>query len=304
MAGVSPHGVLVVDKPRGPTSHDLVALARRHFATRRVGHAGTLDPMATGVMLLLFGEATKLSRHLAGSDKRYQATICFGIGTDTLDADGQVTERRDPLDFELPLDQLDAALAAELVRTEQIPPLVSALKVAGRRAHRLARQGECVTLPARPVRISQLARLHVAGHELVVDAVVSKGYYVRALARDLGGRLGLPAHLSKLRRLASGPFEIDEAVSWPPPAETRLLPPEQAARRALPNIRLTSAGALHAANGRRLGDDDFADDPAPSHDQAEAQGQAVAWLAPDGQLVALGQRRAANHYAVVRGFRW
>jgi len=221
-----------------------------------------------------------------------------------LDAEGRIVQRHEPAVVELPLDRLEAALAAELLRTEQTPPVVSALRVGGRRAHRLVRQGKSGDLPPRPVRVSHLDRLHVDGPHLVVEAVVSKGYYVRALARDLGCHLGLPAHLSELRRLASGPFELDEAVSWPPPADVQLLPPERAAQRALPSVQLTQAGALHAAAGRRLGHDDFVDDPTTSHDAADARRQPVAWLGPDGVLVALGERRGPEQYAVVRGFRW
>ena len=137
-----PDGLLVVDKPRGPTSHDIVAQARRRFATRAVGHAGTLDPMATGVLVLLFGEALKLSSHLTLDTKTYIAEVHFGTATDTLDAEGRVTVSEELAPGALEPSRVEAALAKELGRTAQVPPAVSSIKVGGERAHRLARRGD------------------------------------------------------------------------------------------------------------------------------------------------------------------
>jgi len=293
-------GVLVVDKPRGPTSQKVVAQARRLFGTRRVGHAGTLDPMATGVLLVLLGEATKLSGHLTLDDKRYWAVVALGRSTDTLDAEGDTTEERELEPGSATREAVLAAIAAETERSEQIPPVFSAIKVAGQRAHRKSRRGEHVELPPRSVRVKQLELLVLEPAAITLEMTVSKGYYVRALARDLGARLGVPAHLSALRRLASGPFHIDEAVAWPPASEVTPIPIADAACRSLPSARLTERGTKRARLGQKLEAADFSGSAEAIH--GEPGSRAVAWLDADGQLVALGQRRDATLYAVLRGF--
>jgi len=202
------HGVLVVDKPGGMTSHDVVARARRLFGTRAVGHAGTLDPMATGVLVLLFGEACKLSAYLTGQDKTYSAGVRFGSATDSLDADGRVTEERTLPAGWLARETLDRALAVERARTLQVPPAVSAISEGGRRAYQRVRAGETVELAPRPVRVARLELLEWSDAGVDVELEVSKGYYVRAFARDLGATLGVPAHLGRLRRLTSGAFSL------------------------------------------------------------------------------------------------
>jgi tRNA pseudouridine55 synthase len=291
---VAPDGLLVVDKPEGPTSHDVVARARRLFSTRSVGHAGTLDPMATGVLILLFGEALKLSAYLTLDEKAYVAEVRFGIATDTLDAKGAVT-------FEAPLapDALEparvaAALAAERARTLQVPPAVSAIKVGGERAHRLTRRGAAPVLEPRPIRVERLELLEAHGERMTIAVTASKGYYVRSLARDLGEALGVPAHLSRLRRTRSGAFTLENATPWPPPELPALLPVVRVAEHALPRAELTMEGAAKARLGQRLGKEHFV--VAPDSDAPHA------WLAPDGVLVAIGARSDPS-FRVLRGFR-
>lgn len=295
MAGVAAvHGVLVVDKPEGPTSHDVVAQARRLYATRAVGHAGTLDPMATGVLLLLLGEATKLSSYLLLDDKRYRATVAFGRSTDTLDAHGRTEDERALAPGWLDRGALEAALAAERARTEQAPPAFSAIKIAGTPAHRLSRRGEAPDLAPRPIAVRALDVVSAGDRTVEVELHVSKGYYVRSFARDLGARLGVPSHLAALRRVASGPFTLDEAVAWPPAAPVAPIPLATAATRCLRGAQLAPSGERKARLGQRLHREDFMDEP--------GTGAVGAWLAADGSLVALG-RADDDAFIVVRGFR-
>ena len=294
---MSADGVLVVDKPGKATSHDIVAQARRVFGTREVGHAGTLDPMATGVLLLLFGEATKLSGFLTRDRKRYRATVSFGRATDTLDADGQTTEEAVVTREQLSESAIDAALATERARRLQVPPAVSAIKVAGRRSYALARAGNAPELAEREVQVEQLLLLSCSEHELIVEVEASKGYYVRSLARDLGASLGLPAHLSALRRLASGRFELDDAAPWPLDPTWPLLVTAEAARRALPSAILNQNGERRARLGQTVELADFIE-PAPA-----PMLETVAWFASSGQLIALGHERSSGEFRVVRGFR-
>jgi tRNA pseudouridine55 synthase len=293
---LSADGVLVVDKPSGATSHDIVAQARRIFGTRDVGHAGTLDPMATGVLLLLFGEATKLSGFLTRERKRYLASICLGRTTDTLDADGKVTAVSPVTAEQISEPAIALALEAERSRTSQSPPAVSAIKIDGKRSYALARAGNAPELAEREVQVESLTLISVAAHELTVEVEASKGYYVRALARDLGLALGLPAHLSSLRRLASGRFELAEAAAWPPSAAAPLLSTAQAARRVLPSAVLNENGQRRARLGQALEASDFV---APS---SAASAETVAWFTSAGTLIALGQERGPGEFRVVRGF--
>ena len=207
------HGLVVVDKPAGWTSHDVVGKLRRVYAQRRVGHAGTLDPDATGVLLVGLGRATRLLRFLQEAGKSYRARVVFGSATDTLDASGAVLEQTE---MALSREQVEHAARAFLGESEQIPPMVSALKVGGRRLYELARQGEVVERTPRRVRID---RIDVESFEpgpypeatLVVDC--SSGTYVRSIAADLGVALGGCAHLGSLRRLRVGTFGVDESHS-------------------------------------------------------------------------------------------
>jgi tRNA pseudouridine55 synthase len=292
-----PDGVLVVDKPGKATSHDIVAQARRIFGTREVGHAGTLDPMATGVLLLLFGEATKLSGFLTRDRKRYRATICLGRATDSLDADGQTTEQV-PFDPEqLSAAALDSALAVERARLRQVPPAVSAIKVAGKRAYALTRAGNAPELAEREVRVEELTLISRHESELIVEVEASKGYYVRALARDVGASLGFPAHLSQLRRLASGRFELADAHPWPAAADTALLATAEAARRALPAALLAETGERRARLGQTLEPADFMSLGGAPLTETEA------WFNSAGELIALGHERTPGEFRVVRGMR-
>ena len=213
-----PDGVLVVDKPPGPTSHDVVARVRRLARTRRVGHAGTLDPLATGVLVLGLGRATRLLQHLGGHDKAYRATVRLGVTTSSDDAGGEVLARRGTAHLD------DAAVRAALDALRgplrQVPPAVSAVHVDGRRAHERVRAGEQVELEARDVRVHALEVLgtrrgEVDGAAVLdvdVEVEVSTGTYVRALARDAGAALGVGGSLVALRRTRSGPFGVQETV--------------------------------------------------------------------------------------------
>lgn len=287
----SPTGVLLVDKPSGLTSHDVVARVRRALGTRAVGHAGTLDPMASGLLLVLVGEATKLSAHLTGEAKRYQTTVLLGASTDSLDADGAIIETApitSALRAELSLGEqspvLRAALEVETTRSEQIPPAVSAIHVDGERAYEKARRGEVVALAPRPVAVQRLSLLGVdtSGPYPAVEIVltVSKGYYVRSFGRDLGASLGVPAHLSALRRLSSGNFDVADACPLDAPERfaSSLLSLEDAARRALPTCELTELGAKKCTWGQKLFGDDFTAPPV----------EAFAGWFFEGKLVALG----------------
>ena len=295
--GAVPDGVLVVDKPGKATSHDIVAQARRLFGTREVGHAGTLDPMATGVLLLLFGEATKLSAFLTRDRKRYRATVCFGRATDTLDADGETTLEATVDPEQLSEPSILAALAGEKARLRQVPPAVSAIKVEGKRSYALTRAGHAPELAEREVRVESLMLVSQGGSEIVLEVEASKGYYVRALARDLGAALGLPAHLSALRRLASGRFELADAAAWPPLAPPALLPTAEAARRTLPSAVLNDTGERRARLGQTVEVADFAE-------LADAPlAETAVWFAPTGELIALGHERTPGEFRVVRGFR-
>ncbi|MCA9628304.1 MAG: tRNA pseudouridine(55) synthase TruB, partial [Myxococcales bacterium] len=294
---MSAHGILVVDKPSGPTSHDVVAQARRILKTRAVGHAGTLDPMASGVLLLLVGEATKLSSWLTLASKRYQTCVRLGVGSDTLDAQGQLSE----VCFEAPTPHaLAFALERERQRTQQVPPSVSAIKVDGKRAYALARTGQAPALAERSVQVHSLELLALQGLDVELRLGVSKGYYVRALARDLATTLGTAGHLTRLRRLASGPFEVEEATPWPPSGAPRLLSVSEAARRSLPSAVLTDAGLERAACGKRLDGTCFSSPPPLHPETPSAETPPVAWY-HSGRLVALG-RAEADLFRVVRGF--
>ncbi len=204
-----PSGFLVVDKPPGWTSHDVVDAARRWIGTRRIGHLGTLDPLATGVLPLAVRNATKLVPFVEGGRKRYDARIALGAATDTLDADGRVTER-----FEGPLpgeDAVRAALAGFEGEILQVPPMYSAVKRGGIPLHRLARRGAEVEREARPVTIFSLALRAYAPPTMEIDVECSAGTYIRVLAADLGLRLGCLGHVQALRRTASGPFHLGQA---------------------------------------------------------------------------------------------
>ncbi len=252
----SVHGLVVVDKPAGVTSHDVVAMLRRRLGERRVGHAGTLDPGATGVLVIGVGNVTRLLRFVTEGRKRYTGEVVLGIETSTLDADGEVVAVHDVsgLADELDADVVRGVIAAHLLGDiEQVPPMVSAVKVGGRRLHDLARAGIEVERDARPVTVHRFDVLEVR-HDpdgrpvIAVEVECSAGTYVRTLAADLGHLLGAGAHLRNLRRTAVMPFGIDEAAS---PDEAELLAPIEAVR-ALPKVVVGADDAPRIAVGAVL----------------------------------------------------
>jgi len=293
-------GVLVVNKPSGPSSHDVVAQARRLFGTRTIGHAGTLDPMASGVLLLLVEEATKLSALLTLEEKSYRATVRFGSTTDSDDAQGIPIDVRPVVRGWLTCFQLETALDFERNRREQVPPRVSAIKQDGVRAYKKHRRGESVDIPARPVRVHELLVLAQSDDEVTLSLSVSKGYYVRSLARDLGARLGMPAHLAALCRTSSGCFKLAEASPWPTTVIPQLLDLTRVVKRTMPTRQLTSEGVLRARWGQQLRPEHFHDgsDNNISFDESVT----AAWLAEDDSLVALGCTETDGTSRVVRGF--
>lgn len=247
----SVHGLLVVDKPPGVTSHDVVGMVRRRLGERRVGHAGTLDPSATGVLVVAVGNVTRLLRFVGDGTKRYTGEVVLGTETDSLDADGEVVAEHDM--EEIPIGVVQAVVAEHLVGDIlQVPPMVSALKVGGRRLHELAREGVEVERAPRPVTVDEFVIVESIVVErrqvLRIAVTCSAGTYVRTLAADLGRLLGGGAHLRNLRRTGVGPFTIDEAA---PPDEAVLLPPA-AAVRALERIEVDAEMAAAIATGRVL----------------------------------------------------
>jgi tRNA pseudouridine55 synthase len=246
------HGVAVVDKPAGITSHDVVGQLRRRFQERRIGHAGTLDPGATGVLVVGVGMVTRLLRFITDGRKRYTGEVVIGIETDSLDADGAVTvtHERSRVDLDVANSVIVEHLLGDI---EQIPPMVSAVQVGGHRLHDLARQGVEVERAPRPVRVD---RFDIVGESsdadgrqvLCVEVDCGAGTYVRSLAADLGHLLGTGAHLRNLRRTAVEPFTIDEAA---PPDECALQPPIEAVR-ALRKILADEATQLGIAVGKPL----------------------------------------------------
>lgn len=286
-------GLVVVDKPPGMTSHDVVARVRRLAGVRRVGHGGTLDPMATGVLVLGVGRATRLLTYVTGADKGYTATIRLGQATDTDDAEGQVTAVTDASG--VADDAIGSGLAALTGEIDQVPSTVSAVKVDGKRAYRRARAGEKVALAPRRVRVSRLDVLAVRrDHPGLVDVDVelacSSGTYVRALARDLGARLGVGGHLTALRRTFVGGFALAEAVplddlaAQAPQVVTLSL--AQAARRGFPHREVDAEQARVLSHGGWL--------------EAVGMPGPYAVFAPDGGVVAIvAERDGAARPAVV-----
>ena len=216
-------GLVVVDKPAGITSHDVVARVRRLAGTRKVGHAGTLDPMATGVLVVGVDRATRLLGHLTLTDKSYAATVRLGVSTTTDDAEGEVVESH-PTDA-LTEDPVRKALAAFTGEIDQVPSAVSAIKVDGKRAYARVRDGEQVDLPARRVTVHRLevVSIDLDAATVAIEVDCSSGTYIRAIARDLGTALGVGGHLTALRRTAVGPFGVDRrpAPSTPSPTTSR-----------------------------------------------------------------------------------
>jgi tRNA pseudouridine55 synthase len=249
------HGVLVVDKPAGMTSAAVVAVARRALGVERIGHTGTLDPMATGVLPLCVGEATKLAGFLLVADKRYEATLVLGVETDTLDAEGAVVRRRDAAAASVTAARLAAAVAARVGAQEQVPPMHSAIKQDGKRLYELARAGLTVERAPRSVTVYSAELVGFDPPDARLRVHCSKGTYIRSLVADLGDDLGCGAHVSALRRTASGPFELAAALSLDAVqsgrVEDRLIAP-QAALAHLPSARVSNADVARVRDGQRL----------------------------------------------------
>ena len=249
-------GIVVVDKPAGMTSHDVVGRCRRIFSTRRVGHAGTLDPMATGVLVIGVDRATKILGLLAGASKSYAATIRLGQTTSTEDAEGELLQSVSAVD--VTAEDIATAMAGLRGAIKQVPSAVSAIKVDGRRAYRLVREGHTVELEPRPVRIDRFEVLVVRAHDRFVDLDVevdcSSGTYIRALARDLGDALGVGGHLTSLRRTRVGRFELDQACSLDELAERPRLTQtlDEACLLMFPRRDLTAQEAEATSHGRPL----------------------------------------------------
>jgi tRNA pseudouridine55 synthase len=296
------NGVLLVDKPSGPTSHDVVARLRRATGERAIGHTGTLDPRATGLLPLVLGRATRLASLLSSGEKTYEATITLGLATDTDDADGQPIGQPSTA---APPDEaaVDAALDAFRGTFLQIPPRHSAKKVAGRKAYELARRAQPVELAPVPVTVSALERLSLDGADLRIRVSAGSGFYVRALARDLGDRLGCGAHLQALRRTRSGGFDVadaiplDEAERLGRDLESRLIQAAEALPH-LPAVRMTASGLTRAMHGNPLGPADLEGRWVPP----AGAGGPIRLLAGDGRLVALAHARGgALHPVTVLG---
>jgi tRNA pseudouridine55 synthase len=252
-----PSGILLVDKPGGMTSHDVVARARKALETRKIGHAGTLDPMATGLLVLGVGPATRLLTYLVGLDKTYAATIRLGATTDTDDADGTETSRADAAALAAATPgRIRDGIAALTGTISQIPSTVSAIKVAGRRAYDLARAGEDVALAARTVTVSRfdIVAERRADDSTDLDVVVdcTSGTYIRALARDLGGALGVGGHLTALRRTRIGPFDVRDAASVGGIGTDRLDTPAAVAALVLGRLDVSADEARDLRHGKRL----------------------------------------------------
>jgi tRNA pseudouridine55 synthase len=282
-------GILFIDKPAGLTSHDVVSRVRKRAGTRKVGHAGTLDPMATGLLTLGINSSTRLLTFLVGLDKEYLATIRLGESTDTEDAQGATIAVAAPEAVAaVTPERILAAIVPLTGAISQIPSSVSAIRVDGRHAYELARAGETVTLKARDVTISTFEVLATrtvtadgadgpAWVDVDVRVECSSGTYIRALARDLGDALGTGAHLTALLRSRVGPFSLAEATTLEDlDPDAHLAAPNSVAGRLFPSVRLTDEQVLHLSQGKRLTD-------------LEPDGAPIAALGPDGRLVSLVQ---------------
>lgn len=271
-------GILLVDKPQGMTSHDVVSKTRRLAGTRKVGHAGTLDPMATGLLLLGINSSTRLLTYLVGLDKEYTATIRLGASTVTDDAEGDILGYApDAQIARIAEEDILAGIAQLTGDIQQVPSSVSAIKVDGKRSYARVREGEQVELAARPVTIAAFELLDmraeaVDGHSVIdldVRVECSSGTYIRALARDLGFSLGVGGHLTALRRTRVGPFEVTAATQLDDPeAMTHLLGPAEAATRIFDALNVTEKQAVELSQGKRISIDSDSAEPLAAVDPA------------------------------------
>ncbi len=271
-------GVLVVDKPVGLTSHDVVQIVRKGTNIRRAGHTGTLDPRASGVLVILIGPAVRLSEYVSASDKRYQAVVRLGTRTDTYDADGRILSTS-PVN--ITEDQFEEALKKFVGTIEQVPPPYSAVKIKGRKAYEMAREGEEVDLSPRIIQVYNLELLEWAPPEAVIDVYCSSGTYVRSLAHDLGESLGCGAHLVGLRRTKSGRFTLRDAVPLRKLREQfengtwyQLIIPAAEALSDWPAIELTGDEVEAIRHGHRVAGD-------------ASKGKQARGISEQGELVAL-----------------
>jgi tRNA pseudouridine55 synthase len=280
MAGAGPDGVLLVDKPAGITSTKAMALAKRALGSLKAGHTGTLDPFATGLLPLVFGEATKFSRFLIDSDKTYLATLRLGATSTTGDTEGEISEGG-----ALPADISEIRVVSQEMQgiSKQIPPMHSAVRVQGQRLYDLARQGLEIEREPRTIRVDFMEIVEFSGEKLVISVKCSKGTYVRTLAQTLGERLGCGAYLTGLRRTESGGFHVEDAATLDALAEmgiesarARLLPVEVLVR-SLPRSDLAERDAWAIRNGQEL--------PAP---EGWAPGER-ALFGPGGEFIGVGK---------------
>jgi tRNA pseudouridine55 synthase len=283
-------GILLVDKPGGMTSHDVVSRARKALGTRKIGHAGTLDPMATGLLLLGVEGATRLLTFIVGLDKTYEATIRLGAATDTDDAEGQVISTADAATVAPEL--IAARITALTGRISQVPSTYSAIKVDGRRAYDLARAGEQVELKSREVTVSRfdVVAERREGSFVDLDVVVdcSSGTYIRSLARDLGAALGVGGHLTALRRTRIGPFELSAAAAADVIADATLLSPASVATAVLGRLDVTAEEARDLRHGKRL-----------TGAAERLVASPTAAVHPDGRLVGIVERRGSDVKSVM-----
>lgn len=291
MSAPAPDGLVIVDKPAGWTSHDVVGKVRKLAGTRRVGHAGTLDPMATGVLVIGVGRATKLLGHLALATKVYEGTIRLGASTLTDDALGEIIAESDASG--VTDEALRAAMAELTGEIQQVPSAVSAIKKDGVRSYARVRAGEQFELDARPVRVHRFEALDVRRHGRTVDVDVvvecSSGTYVRALARDLGAALGVGGHLTALRRTRVGPYRLTDARTLEQlGGEMTVVPLADAAAAAFPRLDVDEQTAERVVHG------------VPLPPTGYGPGRPVAVFGPDGQLLSLVEDRGARakHLAV------
>lgn len=282
------HGLIRIDKPSGPTSHTVMRAAQRALDAGRSGHAGTLDPMATGLLVVLLGEGTKLSRWVMGCDKSYLARICLGRETDTLDAQGAVVAEAPVPPEALRADVIEAAFQGLLGEQQQLPPVYSAIKRGGKTLMERARAGETPEVAPRAVRCDELSLQGVEGDELVVRVSCGSGYYVRSLARDLAARLGTLGHLSGLRRERVGRWRLEDA-SLPDAISLDQVVPLADCLPDLERVILSPEDVEHVQHGRRV--------------QLSMKGDEVMALDGQGNAVAMLVREADEQWKVERGFR-
>ena len=278
----------MVDKPQGPTSHDVVGRIRKRLDTGRVGHAGTLDPMATGVLVIAVGEATKLVPYLTAADKAYSASIALGVGTDSLDAEGERISEGPALAEAVDRVRVQAVADGFLGGHKQRAPRVSAIKVDGERLHAKARRGDDFEAPERDVVLHSVRILAVQPDRIDLELEAAKGFYVRSFGRDLAAALGTVGHLTALRRTASGAFRLPDAVGLEALGPESLMDPAEAAARVMPRFDVSEEEARDLWQGRAIAA------------QGEEPGPVA--LVHGSQLVAIATTED-RHWHVARGFR-